>query len=97
MPLFGKIVLGNMAGMLLVMAGGGVLMGVQSEGVDMLLIVAQTGVNLLLGIGLVFSRSGRMAGLACLLSGLLVATIGPGMCSRKANWLRAESSEMPSK
>lgn len=95
MSLFGKIVLGNMAGMLLVMAGGGMLMGGESIGIDLVLIVLQAGINLLMGIGLVFSKSSRTTGFAFLLSGLLVAAIGPGVCSRKADWFRPEPPALP--
>lgn len=84
---FAKIVLRNFAVMLLYMIGGGLISGRNSEGFDALLLASQVLLNLFAGLGSIFSKTYRMTGIAFLLSGLLVAVIGPGMCGYKQTLL----------
>lgn len=92
---FGKIILGNFAVMLIYMAVGGLIGGGDSEGADFFFIVIQVIINIFLGLGAIFHKGSRLTGLAFLLSGLMVAVIGPGMCSKKDEWLRRENRVEP--
>lgn len=92
---FGKIILGNFAVMLIYMVIGGLIGGRGSTGVDAMLIVGQFVVNIFIGIGSLLFKESRLTGLAFLLSGLMVAVIGPGMCSKKDEWLRQENRIEP--
>ena len=88
---FGKIVLGNFAVMLTYMAVGGLIGGRDSMGTDFFFIIIQVIINVLLGIGSLLFKESRLAGMAFLLSALLIAVIGPGICSAKDEWLRQEN------
>ena len=85
---FGKIILGNFAVMLLYMVVGGLIGGRSSDGIDALLLVGQIIVNLFMGLGLLLVKGSRLTGLALLVSGLLIAVIGPGICSYKSSLLQ---------
>jgi hypothetical protein len=52
--------------------------------IDAFLIMAQVGINLLLGFILVFMASTRYLGAAMLISGFLIGLIGFGTCMGKA-------------
>ena len=77
---FGKIVLGNLGILLAYIVLGGIFLGGASDGLHIISIVIQVALNLFAGLGAIFSSGYRKIGLAFLLSGLLVAMIGPGMC-----------------
>lgn len=77
---FGKIVLGNLGVMLGYIVLGGIFLGDASEGLHLMAIVIQFGLNIFAGLGAIFSSGHRKIGLAFLLSALLVVMIGPGMC-----------------
>jgi len=84
MPL-GKVVLINFGIMLLYMTITGIGKGEDFGPLifDAMAIVAQTAVNLLGGLGLLFSEDRRHVGKAMLLAGLLVGVIGFGACLGK--------------
>lgn len=92
---FGKIILGNFAVILIYMAVGRLIGGGDSIGTDFFFIILQVVLNILVGIGSLFFKESRLTGLALLLSALMVAVIGPGMCSAKDEWLRQENRIEP--
>lgn len=89
---FGKIVLGNLCIMLAYIVLGGVFFKSGAIALHLILIVVQVALNILAGLGALFSTRFRKTGLAFLLSGLLVAVIGPGMCGYRPDILRQEES-----
>lgn len=83
MPL-GKVVLINFGIMLLYLATTGI--GKHDYGpilLDAMAIVTQTGINLVVGLFLLFSKENRHIGRAMMLVGLLVGVIGFGACIGK--------------
>ncbi|GAB4497670.1 MAG: hypothetical protein OHK0019_31720 [Saprospiraceae bacterium] len=84
MPL-GKVVLINFGIMLLYLTLTGIGKGHDYGPIllDAMAIVAQTGVNLIVGLFLFFSKENMHIGRAMMLAGLLVGVIGFGVCLGK--------------
>ena len=84
---FGKVMLINLGIMLVYMTLSGVGTGHDFGPliIDAFGIVFQVGINVLGGVGLLFSDDRRHVGKAMLLSGLLVGLIGFGACIGKAD------------
>lgn len=85
MPI-GKAVLFNFGIMLAYMALTGVGQGEAGLGnmaTDALLILAQVGLNLLVGLIMLFNEESRNLGAALLISGLIMGVIGFGACIGK--------------
>lgn len=93
---FGKIVLGNLAIMLAYIVLGGVFFVNGTSGFHLTLIIIQVVLNVFAGLGAIFSSGYRKTGMAFLVSGLLVAMIGPGMCGYRPEIFRRQE-ERPEK
>ena len=82
----GKILMWNFIGLIGAMVLTGLMGGGDSVVADMLIILLQAAANFLLGLIFVFG-SKKPAGVAFLLSAVLVFIIGFGMCAGKAELL----------
>jgi len=84
MPL-GKVVLVNFGIMLFYLTVTGIGKGHDYGPIllDAMALVAQTGINLVVGLFLLFSKENRHIGRAMMLAGLLVGVIGFGACIGK--------------
>ncbi len=82
---FGKVVLINFGIMLFYLTVTGIGKGHDYGPIllDAMAIVAQTGINLVVGLFLLFSKENRHIGRAMMLAGLLVGVIGFGACIGK--------------
>lgn len=94
MPL-GKVVLINFGIMVAYMmltslaAGGGSEAAMGALALDAFLIMAQVGLNMLIGFILVFSESHKQLGGAMLIGGIIMAVIGFGSCLAHATLMEA--------